>query len=202
MRTGHTGQLKPLNLDASKVLPRLWPVVSNVTTGQPPNGAWYGHFRGRHRTVDALGTHMFLIAFGAGGLASWDVRSGGRKRERRIRKVISLRSFIIRRHYEDAARIENAFPDLYRQMDPQDFVFAERAASSTRGTASPPRKRLAEDAYQNSSQSRIHGIDLEARDGDEGHCGRVFLDPVGKDDHRPTRGHVPLGQTILPGGEC
>jgi hypothetical protein len=85
MRTGHTGQLNPFNLDASKVLLRLWPVVSNVTTGQPPHGAWYRHFRGCHRTVDALGTHVFLIAFGAGGLASWDVPSGGTKRERRIR---------------------------------------------------------------------------------------------------------------------
>jgi hypothetical protein len=201
MRTGRTGQLKALN-DASEVSLRLWPVVSNVTTGQPPNGAWYEHFRDRHRTVDALGTHMFLIAFGAGGLASWDVPSGGRKRERRIRKVLSLRSFLRRRHHEDAARIENALPDLYRQMDPQDFVFAERAASSTRGVAPPPRKRLAADAYQNSSQSRIHGIDLEARDGDEGHCGRVFLDQAGKDDHRSTRRHVPLGKAILQGGEC
>ena len=54
MRTGRTGQLKALNLDASKVLLRLWPVVSKLTTGQPPNGAEYGHFRGRHRTVDAF----------------------------------------------------------------------------------------------------------------------------------------------------
>jgi len=36
MRTGRTGPLKPLNLDASKVLIRLWLVVSNVTTSQPP----------------------------------------------------------------------------------------------------------------------------------------------------------------------
>ena len=144
---------------------------------------------------------MFLIALGAGGLASWDAPRGGRKREMRIRKVISLRNFLSRRHYEDAARIENALPDLYRQMDPQDFVFADTAASSTRGVAPPPRKRVAADAYQNSSQSRIHGIDLEAGDGVEGHCGRVFLDPVGKDDHLSTPRYVPLGEAILQGGE-
>jgi hypothetical protein len=103
---------------------------------------------------------------------------------------------------EDAARIENALPGLYRQVDPQDFVFAERASSSTRGVAAPPRKRLAADAYQNSSQSRIHGIDLETCDGVEGHCGRVFLDSIGKDDHRSTQRHVPLGKAILQGGEC
>src|ERR1700674_5349832 len=44
MRTGRTGPLKPFNLDASKVSLRLWPVVSKVTTGQPPNGAWYETF--------------------------------------------------------------------------------------------------------------------------------------------------------------
>jgi hypothetical protein len=62
-----------------------------------------------------------------------DVPGGLRKCERRIRKVISLRSFRRRRHYENAARIEHALPDLYRQIDTQDFVFAEREASSTRG---------------------------------------------------------------------
>ncbi len=36
MRTGRTGPLKPPNLDASKILIRLWPVVSNLTKGQPP----------------------------------------------------------------------------------------------------------------------------------------------------------------------
>jgi len=56
-------------------------------------------------------------------------------------------------------------------------------------------------AYQNPSQSRIHRIDLKARDV-VGHCGRVFPDPTGKDHHRSTRRHVPLGETILQGGEC
>ena len=87
-------------------------------------------------------------------------------------------------------------------MDAEDFIFAEREASSPRGVAPPPRKRFATDAYQNSSQSRIDGIDLEARDGVEGHCGRVFLDPPGKDDHRSAQGHVPPGKAILQGGDA
>jgi hypothetical protein len=58
------------------------------------------------------------------------------------------------------------------------------------------------DAYQNSSQSRIHRIDLEARDGVEGHRRRVFLDSIGKDNHRSTQRYVLLGNTILQGGEC
>jgi hypothetical protein len=89
MPTGLTGPLKPFNLDASKVSLRLWPVVSDVTTGQPPNGAWYEHFRGRNRTVDASGTHMFLIALGAGGLASWD----GAERRKKARDANSKGCF-------------------------------------------------------------------------------------------------------------
>jgi hypothetical protein len=58
-------------------------------------------------------------------------------------------------HYEDGARIEDAPLDLYRQVDTEDFVFAEREASSPRGVAPPPWKHLSADAYQNSSQSRI-----------------------------------------------
>jgi hypothetical protein len=61
---------------------------------------------------------------------------------------------------------------------------------------------VSQDAYQNPSQSRIHRIDLKTRDVVESHCGRVFPDPTGKDDYRSTRRHVPLGETILQGGEC
>src|SRR6266851_1914803 len=78
--------------------------------------------------------------------ADWQagtVPSGGRKRERRIRRVISLRVSQKARHYEHDARIENAIPDLYRQMDTQDFVFAERATSATRGVAPAHRNCLA-----------------------------------------------------------
>ena len=131
-----------------------------------------------------------------------DVPGGGRKCERRIRKVISLRSFRRRRHYENAARIEHALPDLYRQIDTQDlFSLKERPhrhGELRRYLGSVSQR----DAYQNSSQSRIHRIDLEARDGVEGHRRRVFLDSIGKDNHRSTQRYVLLGKTILQGGEC
>ena len=139
---------------------------------------------------------MFLVALGAHGLASWD-RAELRKRVCEITVM-----FRRRQHYEYDARIENAIPDFYRQMDPQGLVFAEGETSSTRGVAQTPRKRLPTDAYQNSSQPRIHRIDREARDEIEGHRGRVFLDTTGKDDHRSTPRYVPLGKTIPPGYEC
>src|SRR5271169_398775 len=60
--------------------------------------------------------------------------------------------------YEHEARTNNAIADLYRQMDPQDSVFAEGAASSTRRVAPRSRKYLPANAYQNSSQSRIHWL--------------------------------------------
>ena len=42
----------------------------------------------------------------------------------------------------------------------------------------------------------------QACDAIEGHCCRVFADPNGKDNHRSTQRHVPLGKTIPQGGEC
>ena len=33
-------------------------------------------------------------------------------------------------------------------------------------------------------------------------CGRVFLDPTGKDTHRSARRYVPLGETILQERQC
>jgi len=117
---------------------------------------------------------MFLIALGVKGLAS----------------------------YEHGARVENALPDLYRQMDPQGFVFAERQAASTRRVAPQHRKRLPADAYQNSSQSRNRGTNCPPCERIEGHRCRVFLDPAGKVDHRSTRSYVPLGKTVLQGGDC
>jgi hypothetical protein len=93
-------------------------------------------------------------------------------------------------------------PDLHRQVDTQDFVFAEGEALSTRAVAPPPRKRLPAYAYQNSSQSRIHRINRQARDEIEGHCCRVFLDPTGKDTHHSTQRYVPLGETTPQGREC
>jgi hypothetical protein len=142
---------------------------------------------------------VFLIALGAHGLASWD---RAELRKRMCEADYFVAKFRRRQHYEYDARIENALPDFYRQMDPQGLVFAEGETSSTRGVAQTPRKRLPTDAYQNSSQSRIHRIDSEARDEIEGHRGRVFLDATGKDDHRSTPRYVPLGTTIPTGCEC
>jgi HxlR-like helix-turn-helix len=46
------------------------------------------------------------------------------------------------RRHEDNTRIEDGSPDLHRQMDTQDFVFAEGAALSTRAVAPAPRECL------------------------------------------------------------
>jgi hypothetical protein len=104
--------------------------------------------------------------------------------------------------YENDARIENGGPDFHWQVDTQGFVFAEREALSARAVAPPTRKRFAADAYQNSSQSRIHRINRQARDEIEGHCGGVFLDATGKDTHCSTQRHVPLGKATPQGRDC
>src|SRR5215471_7272638 len=98
--------------------------------------------------------------------------------------------------YEDHARIENDRRAFHRQVDTQDLVFAETEASSARAVATPAWKRLPAYADQNSSQSRIQRIDRQARNAIEGHCCRVFLDQTGKDNHRSTPRHVPLGPTL------
>lgn len=92
--------------------------------------------------------------------------------------------------------------DLYRQMDAQDLVFAQREASSTRGVTPPPRKRLPANAHQNSAQSRIDWVNQQARDEIEDHCCRVFLDRTWKDNHRTAQRYVPLGHTLPQGCEC
>jgi hypothetical protein len=103
--------------------------------------------------------------------------------------------------YEVRAAIENGDADLHRPVDTKSFVFAEREALSTRAATPPPRKRLTAHAYQNSAQSRIHRINLQARVENEGPYCRVFLDPSGQDDHRSTPGYVPLGETTPQGGD-
>src|SRR5215472_5968111 len=103
--------------------------------------------------------------------------------------------------YEDDARIENDRRAFHRQVDTQDLVFAETEAVSARAVATPARKRLPAYAHQNSSQSRIQRIDRQARNEIEGHCCRVFLDQTGKDHHRSTPRHVPLGTTLPQGRE-
>jgi hypothetical protein len=106
------------------------------------------------------------------------------------------------RHYEEDAKIENGSPDFHRQVDTQGSIFAKGEALSARAVASPYWKRLPAYAYENSPQSRIHGINLQARDEIEGHCCRIFLDPIGKDAHRSTRRHVPLGETTSQARQC
>jgi hypothetical protein len=139
---------------------------------------------------------MYLIAFGAQGLA----RLGGAERETRT-WVANSKGCLTEtlsqevRHHERNARIENSSHAIHRQVDTQDFVFAEGTALSARAVAAPPWKRLAAYAYQNSSQSRIHRINRQARDEIEGHCSRVFLDQTGKDNHNSAQRNVPLGET-------
>jgi hypothetical protein len=103
--------------------------------------------------------------------------------------------------YGDGKRIENSWPDLHRQVDAQDFVFAEGKALPTRAVAAPSGKRLPANAHQDASQSRIDGIDCPACDQIEDHRCRVFADPAGKDTHRSAKRNVPLVETARQTGE-
>ena len=106
------------------------------------------------------------------------------------------------RRHEDITRIENSSPDLHRQVDTQDFVFAEGKALPTRAVAPSPRKCLPAHAYQDASQSRIHGINHPACDQIEDRRCRVFADPTGKDTHRSVERNVPLVEAARQAGEC
>jgi hypothetical protein len=108
------------------------------------------------------------------------------------------------REHQTPGYIENGEKqqrDLYRQMDAEDSLFAERKALPARGVAPQRWKRFPAHAYQNSAQSGIGGIDHPARDQIEGQSLRIFVDQAGKDDHRSTPRNVPLGQAIQPGCE-
>jgi DNA-binding HxlR family transcriptional regulator len=66
---------------------------------------------------------MFLNCAWREGQASWD----GAERRNRVREANSKGHFTAKfsqkaRHYEHPTGIENAIPDLYQQMDPQDLV--------------------------------------------------------------------------------
>jgi len=147
-------------------------------------------------------TQVFLIALGTQALARWDGAEREKRRERQIRKVVSPEVSQEAWLYEHDATIESRRPDLHRQVDTPDFVFAERETLSTWTVAPPPRKRLAAHPYQNSSQSRIFRINRQAGHEVEGHCCRVFLDATGKDTHRSTARYVPLDETTPQGGDC
>jgi hypothetical protein len=82
------------------------------------------------------------------------------------------------------------------------FVFTEQKALSTRAVAPPPRKGLPADPFENSSQSRIHRTDRQAREGIKTHCRRVFVNPTSKDTRHSVQRHVPLGKTIPQGRDC
>jgi hypothetical protein len=143
---------------------------------------------------------VFLIARTAQALARWDSVERRRKNAKANWKGYPIVTFLQETGlYEGSRRIKNGSRDLHRQVDTQGFVFPEKEALSTRAVAPPRRKRLPADAYQNTSQSRIHRINRETRNAVEGHCGRVFLDATGKDTHRSTPRYVPLGKTIPQG---
>lgn len=50
-------------------------------------------------------------------------------------------------NYEDDTRTEDDETDLHRQVDPEDFVFAEREVLSTRRVATPAPGSLTANAY-------------------------------------------------------
>jgi hypothetical protein len=92
--------------------------------------------------------------------------------------------------------------DLHRQVDAKGFVFASREAASTWGVAPSSPRGLTADAFQNSTQSRIFRIDCQELDHFKASCCRIFIDPIGKDNHRSASRHVPLGQALPHGYYC
>ena len=58
---------------------------------------------------------------------------------------------------------------------------------------------IATHAYQNSSQSGIHGIDREEPDRIEWPWHRVLVDRIGKNLHSAAHQHVPVGETKSQG---
>src|SRR5437667_9066525 len=106
------------------------------------------------------------------------------------------------RRYEDSTRIENGSLDLHRQVDTQDSVFVEGPALPPWAVAPSPRECLPAHAYQDASESRIHGINRPACDQIEDRSCRVFADPTGKDTHRSVERNVPLVEAARQTGEC
>jgi hypothetical protein len=96
---------------------------------------------------------------------------------------------------------ENASLNFHRQMDAPHSVFSSGEASPARGTAPPPGKHLSAYAHQNSSQSRIHRFDCEARDEIEAPCRRVFAEQTRKDNHQAAQEYVPVGETAPDSSE-
>jgi hypothetical protein len=137
---------------------------------------------------------VFLIANAAPALPRW----GCAEREGPRSKLETLPTEKVSREaeHEDSRKIEKGTPDGHREVDAQDFVLATMEALSTRAVAPPPGKHFATNAYQNSSQSRVHGINHSADHPIEHRRRRVFPDPTRNNHHRPARRHVLVGETL------
>jgi 23S rRNA U2552 (ribose-2'-O)-methylase RlmE/FtsJ len=144
-----------------------------------------------------VGTRLFLIAPGAQELASCESAAGETKAREANKSGHFAETFSQKeeRHEYDA-RTKNGLVHLHRQMDTQDFVFAKRQALSPWAVAPPAWERVAAHADQNSPESRIRGFNCQECDPIEDHHSRIFVDQTGKDNHRSTRRHVPLGKAI------
>jgi hypothetical protein len=123
--------------------------------------------------------------------------------DRQIRKIYFARCFAEKeKQHEFDGKTKNGVVYLHRQVDTQDFVFAEKPAVSPWAVAPRVGERIAAHADQNPSQSRIRGPSRQACDSIEVHYGRVFADEAGRDDHRSTPRNVPLGPTLSQAREC
>jgi hypothetical protein len=84
---------------------------------------------------------VYLIANAAQTLARWDSAERAKgplsKLERLPTEKLSPEA-----GHDDSAKIENGAPDLHREVDTQDLVFAEVEALSTRAVAPPPGKHF------------------------------------------------------------
>jgi hypothetical protein len=109
---------------------------------------------------------VFLIAPDAQALARWDCAEREKGPRNKLERLPSEKLSREARSHEDVARIENGAAHLNREADTQDFVFFETEALSTRAVAPPPGEHFSTDAYQNSSQSRIHRINRSAHPRD------------------------------------
>jgi DNA-binding transcriptional ArsR family regulator len=199
MRTGRTGQLRPLNLDASKVLLRLWPVVSNVTTGERPSSAGVSVAAIEQWTPS--GTHMFPIAFGAGGLAPRTCRATEESVRGEFESLLNCKVFSERDTMKTLPESKTPSPVFIGRWTPKIlFSLKERPyrPGELRRHLGSVSQRMLTRALRSLESTglisrRVMGTKAIAR---------VFVDPAGKDDHRPTRRHVPLGKAILQGGDC
>src|SRR6516165_1855473 len=127
-----------------------------------------------------------------------------RKRQStRIREGGSVLERILTGSHEDEeevrAQIESGFNASYRQMDRGHPVFAARKVPSPRRAAPPAWKHLPENAYQDSSKSRIHGIDRKTGNRIKIHRCRIFPHQAGQDVRWAFERHLRLGKSSRQG---